>query len=134
MKTFKQFLKEDKKPLKEDNWNDKTLSQDCQMFLLYTNAWGLNNGNQIKRWNNVLVEFNNNLDIQTKYKPLTTINKELIKVEEAIRKSYMVFLETISNECNSLLKRIDKEYKISNEKEILEEFKRQILMVKNNTK
>ena len=134
MKTFKQFLKEDKKPLKEDNWNDKTLSQDCQMFLLYTNAWGLNNGNQIKRWNNVLVEFNNNLDIQTKYKPLTTINKELDKVEEAIRKSYSVFLETISNECSSLLKRIDKEYKNSNEKEILEEFKRQILIVKNNVK
>ena len=134
MKSFKQFLKEDKKPLNEDNWNDKTLGQDCQMFLLYTNAWGLNNGKQIKRWNNVLVEFNNNLDIQTKYKPLTVINKELTKVEESIRKSYSVFLETISNECNSLLKRIDKEYKISNEKEILEELKRQILMVKNNVK
>lgn len=134
MKTFKQFLKEDKKVLMEANWNDKTLGQDCQMFLLYTNAWGLNDSNQIKRWNNVLVEFNNNLDIQTKYKPLTVINKELIKVEESIRKSYRVFLETISNECNSLLKRIDKEYKTSNEKELLEEYRRQILIVKNNVR
>lgn len=133
MKTFKQYLKESKEIIKED-WNDKTLFDDCQMFLLYTNSWKLNEGNQIERWNNVLVEFNNNLNIQTKYKPLLIINKELINVEETIRKSYRVFLENISKECTDLLKRIDKEYKNSNDVDTLEFFKQQIMKVKNNVK
>lgn len=133
MKTFRQYLKESKEIIKED-WNDKTLFDDCRRFLHDMATWELDKKNQTKRWNMVLGEFDIELSQQFIFEPLKPLNDEFEKIKEDIRKSYNSFNDKIFKECTNLLKRIDKEYKNSKEKEILEELRKQIISVQKNIK
>ena len=138
MKTFKQYLKEAKivesKSLNE-SWKDKTLENDCESFIMDMDLWEVTVGNQSYRWKDAVDNYFESMSDHFAYKELKGLNKIVFDdVKKQLVDVYKKFQKSATDVCKSLLKRLNDEYKISEEKEVIESYIEQIKNIQNNLK
>ena len=139
MKSFKQYLIESKKSLHE-SWNDKKLKDDCDNFLIDVendkkfihlfNLWS----EPAKKYQQYLDMVGNELAAST-LKKLNDLNKNISdNVQKIIKNASKTTVKATLPVCKDLLKRLNDEYKTSDEKEIIEVYINRIKEIEKDLK